>query len=84
MVQTTYGAVLTEVGHLEEADRHLHRAVELAPFYAAPHYALGRVAQLAHRPADAVQHYLAYLARVAAKEPRAAEVRARLAELRAH
>jgi hypothetical protein len=31
-----------------------------------------------------VQHYLAYLARVDAKEPRAAEVRARLAELRAH
>lgn len=84
LVQTTYGAVLTEVGHLEEADRHLHRAVELAPFYAAPYYALGRVAQMAHRPADAVQHYLAYLARVAAQEPRAAEVRARLAELQAH
>jgi hypothetical protein len=42
------------------------------------------VAQIAHRPADAVQHYLAYLARVAAQEPRAAEVRARLADLQAH
>lgn len=84
LVQTTYGVVLIEVGHLEEADRHLHRAVELAPFYAAPYYALGRVAQMAHRPADAVRHYLAYLARVVAQEPRAAEVRARLAELQAH
>ena len=84
VVQTTYGAVLTEVGHLEEADRHLHRAVELAPYYAAPYYALGRVAQMAHRPAAAVQHYRAYLARAAAREPRAAEVRARLAELQAH
>jgi tetratricopeptide (TPR) repeat protein len=83
LVQTTYGAVLTEVGHLEEADRHLRRAVELAPYYAAPYYALGRVAQMAHRPADAVRHYLAYLGRVAAREPRAAEVRARLGELRA-
>lgn len=81
LVQTTYGAVLVEVGHLADADRHLHRAVELAPFYAAPYYALGRVAQLSHRLADAVQHYRAYLARAAAQEPRAAEVRQRLADL---
>ncbi len=84
MVQTTYGAVLVEVGHLADADRHLHRATELAPFYAAPYYALGRVAQLAQRPTDAVQHYRAYLARAAAQDPRTAEVRARLAELQTH
>ena len=83
VVQTTYGAVLVELGHLGDADRHLHRAAELAPFYAAPYYALGRVAELAHRPADAVQHYRAYLARAAAQEPRAADVRRRLADLQA-
>ncbi|HKE92482.1 MAG TPA: tetratricopeptide repeat protein [Gemmatimonadales bacterium] len=83
VVQTTYGAVLVELGHLGDADRHLHRAAELDPFYAAPYYALGRVAELAHRPTDAVQHYRAYLARAAAQEPRAADVRRRLADLQA-
>lgn len=83
VVQATYGAVLADAGHLEDADRHLRRAAELAPFYAAPYYALGRVAQLAHRPADAVQHYRAYLARAAAREARVAEVRRRLTDLQA-
>ena len=80
-VQTTYGAVLVQLGHLAEADEHLRRAVDLAPFYAAPYYALGRVAELANRPADAVRHYRAYLARAGAVDPRAADVRARLAAL---
>jgi tetratricopeptide (TPR) repeat protein len=82
-VETTYGAVLIELGRLEDAATHLRRAAELAPYYAAPHYALGRAAQMASKPADAVRHYQAYLARTAAADPRVADVRARLTTLQA-
>jgi tetratricopeptide (TPR) repeat protein len=81
-VQTTYGAVLVELGHLDEAERHLHRATQLAPYYAAPYYALGRVAELANRPVDAVRQYEAFLARARIGEPRADEVRGRLTALK--
>lgn len=82
-VETTYGAILIELGRLEDAATHLRRAAELAPYYAAPHYALGRAAQMANQPTDAVQHYQAYLARTSAEDPRVADVRARLTTLQA-
>ena len=59
----------------------LRRAVALAPFYAAPHYALGRVAEFARKPGDAAQHYRAYLARAPTQDARTTEVRGRLASL---
>lgn len=82
-VQTTYGAVLAQIGRLAEAERHFHRVVELDPVYATPYYALGRVAELENRPADAVRDYDAYLARAPVREQsdRIAEVKSRLAGL---
>jgi tetratricopeptide (TPR) repeat protein len=82
-VQATYGAVLAQVGHLPEADQHLHRAIELAPFYSAPYYALGRVAEQEGRTADAIEQYHAYLARTWARDKRVSEVHDRLAALEA-
>jgi tetratricopeptide (TPR) repeat protein len=82
-VQTTFGAVLAQEGHLAEADQHLHRAIELAPYYAAPYYALGRIAEAANKPADAAEYYHTFLARTWARDTRAAEVHQRLATLEA-
>jgi tetratricopeptide (TPR) repeat protein len=80
-VQTAYASLLAQLGHIDEADQHLKRVVTLAPFYAAPYYALGRVAEMAKKPVDAAQHYHAFLARAAAQDGRVADARSRLATL---
>lgn len=80
-VHTVYASVLTEVGHLGDAEQQLRRVIALAPYYAAPYYALGRVDELAHKPADAVQSYRAFLAHAPAQDARAGEVRQRLSVL---
>ena len=80
-VHTAYASVLTQLGHMDDADRHLHRVTVLAPFYAAPYYALGRLAELAHKPSDAAQQYHAFLARAAVQDQRVADARGRLAAL---
>lgn len=82
-VQTAYASLLAELGHIDEADQHLKRVVTLAPFYAAPYYALGRVAEMAMKPADAAQHYQAFLTHAAAQDARVADARGRLATLEA-
>jgi tetratricopeptide (TPR) repeat protein len=82
-VQTAYASLLAQLGHLDEADQHLKRVVTLAPFYAAPYYALGRVAEMAKKPADAAQHYHAFLAHAASQDGRVADARGRLATLEA-
>lgn len=82
-VQTAYASLLAQLGHIDEADQHLKRVVALAPFYAAPYYALGRVAEMAKKPADAAQHYHAFLAHAAVQDTRVADARGRLATLEA-
>jgi tetratricopeptide (TPR) repeat protein len=82
-VQTAYASLLAQLGHIDEADQHLKRVVALAPFYAAPYYALGRVAEMAKKPADAAQHYHAFLAHAASQDSRVADARGRLATLEA-
>jgi tetratricopeptide (TPR) repeat protein len=80
-VQLTYGSVLADAGRLEDAGRHLRRAEQLAPFYAATRYALGRVAEDGGKPAEAIEHYREFLARAPALDSRLAEVRQRITRL---
>jgi tetratricopeptide (TPR) repeat protein len=80
-VQTTYATVLAQSGHLPEADQHLRHAVELDPYYATSYYVLGRVAEFAGKPADAIGDYRAFLGHTRAQDPRVAEVTRRMADL---
>ena len=83
VLQATYGTVLAQTGHIPEAAQHLHRAVELDPYYASPYYVLGRVDEFAGKPADAISDYRAYLGHTRAQDPRIADVQRRLADLAA-
>jgi len=80
-LQATYGTVLAQAGHIPEAQQHLHRAVELDPYYANPYYVLGRVDEYAGKSADAAGDYRAYLGHTRAQDPRIVEVQRRLAGL---
>ena len=82
-VQATYGATLAQAGRLADAVAHLRKATELEPFYPIPYYLLGRVVDMMGKPADAVEHYRAYVARASRRDPRLAEVQAHLAALAA-
>ncbi len=82
-LQATYGTILAQAGHIPEAQQHLHRAVELDPYYANPYYVLGRVDEYAGKSADAVADYRAYLGHTRAQDPRIADVQQRLATLNA-
>ena len=80
-LQATYGTVLAQTGHIPEAEQHLHRAVELDPYYANSYYVLGRVDEFSGKAADAVGDYRAYLGHTRAQDPRIADVQRRLAGL---
>lgn len=80
-LQATYGTVLAQAGHIPEAEQHLHRAVELDPYYANSYYVLGRVDEFSGKAADAVGDYRAYLGHTRAQDPRIADVQRRLAGL---
>lgn len=80
-LQATYGTVLAQAGHIPEAQQHLHRAVEIDPYYANSYYVLGRVDEFAGKTADAAGDYRAYLGHTRAQDPRIAEVQRRLAGL---
>ena len=80
-LQATYGTVLAQTGHIPEAQQHLHRAVELDPYYANSYYVLGRVDEFAGKAADAAGDYRDYLGHTRAQDPRIAEVQRRLAGL---
>ena len=80
-LQATYGTVLAQTGHIPEAEQHLHRAVELDPYFANSYYVLGRVDEFAGKAADAVGDYRAYLGHTRAEDPRIADVQRRLAGL---
>lgn len=81
VLQATYGTILAQAGHIPEAQQHLHRAVELDPYYANSYYVLGRVDEFAGKTADAVGDYRAYLGHTRAQDPRIADVQRRLAGL---
>jgi tetratricopeptide (TPR) repeat protein len=81
VLQATYGTILAQAGRLPEAQQHLHRAVELDPFYANSYYVLGRVDEFAGKSTDAAGDYRAYLGHARAQDPRVAEVQRRLAGL---
>lgn len=81
VVRLTYGALLAQLGHPAEAQPQLQRAAELEPYFALPHYLLGRVADVLQKREEAVASYQAYLARAAKRDARRAEVTERLAEL---
>lgn len=80
-LQATYGTVLAQAGRIPEAEQHLHRAVELDPYYANTYYVLGRVDEFAGKAADAVGDYRAYLGHTRTQDPRIADVQRRLAGL---
>ncbi len=80
-LQATYETVLAQTGHIPEAEQHLHRAVELDPYYANSYYVLGRVDEFAGKAADAVGDYRAYLGHTRAQDPRITDVQRRLAGL---
>jgi tetratricopeptide (TPR) repeat protein len=80
-MEATYGTVLAQAGHIPEAQQHLHRAVELDPYYANSYYVLGRVDEFTGKAADAVGDYRAYLGHTRAQDPRIADVQRRLADL---
>jgi tetratricopeptide (TPR) repeat protein len=82
-VRYTYGSVLAHIGKVEEAAEQLRKAIELEPFYAAPYYLLGRVAEAAGEPADAVTHYEAFVARAPGNDGSLAHARARVSALSA-
>lgn len=79
----TYGAVLAEVAKHAEATEQLKKAVELEPLYAAPYYLLGRVAELAQQPGEALRHYETFIARAHARDGNLASARARMSALTA-
>lgn len=81
VLQATYGTILAQAGHIPEAQQHLHRALDLDPYYANPYYVLGRVDEYAGKSTDAVGDYRGYLAHTRAQDPRVADVQRRLATL---
>lgn len=80
-VHVTFGTLLGQVGRTDEAEAHLRQAVELEPYYALPHYLLGRVAELRKNRDQALAAYRAFLGRAAQRDPRREEVTQRLADL---
>ena len=49
------GATLMKIRRVEEAEKYLRRAIELAPTFAKPHEDLGRLLVELHRPEEAVE-----------------------------
>jgi tetratricopeptide (TPR) repeat protein len=59
------GVLLYDAGRLTDAAAQLEKALELDPYYAAPHYQLGRVYQAAGKKVEAIEHYRLFLAHAA-------------------
>lgn len=64
-----YGVVLHSARRLEEAEQQLKLAVELDSDYAAPYYRLGAVYQGEGKFPEAIDQYLAFLARAPKRDP---------------
>ena len=79
--RVTYGTLLARVGRTEEAMTHLQQAADVEPYYAMPHYLLGRVAEARQDTQKAIASYRAFLARASQRDQRRAEVVQRVADL---
>jgi tetratricopeptide (TPR) repeat protein len=82
LVRLTYGALLAQTGKADDAEPHLRRVVELEPFFATPHYLLGRVAEQKGNTDGATQEYQAFLRLASKKDVRRGDVTQRLADIR--
>ena len=82
-LRLTYGQVLAAVGKVDEATENLRKTVELEPLYAAPYYLLGRVAETASKPGEALAHYQGFIARAHGRDGNLADARARVSALTA-
>jgi len=82
-LRVTYGALLAQVGRLDEAVAHLRKAVELEPYYPLPYYVLGRLGESLRRRDQALDDYRAFLARASQRHSRRDEVIHRVTDLEA-
>lgn len=80
-LRVTYGALLAQVGRLDEAVAQLRKAVELEPYYPLPYYVLGRLGEALRRRDQALDDYRAFLARASQRHSRRDEVVRRVADL---
>jgi tetratricopeptide (TPR) repeat protein len=78
-----YGAMLAQLGRLDEAAPQLARASQAAPFYADPHFALGMVHDAQGNVDGARQAYRDFLARASRTHRRRAAAEQRMAALSA-
>lgn len=79
----TYGAVLAQLGRLDQAAEQLTRASQVAPHYADPHLAMGVVRDGQGNVAGALESYRAFLARAPGSHRRRAVAEQRVAALAA-
>ena len=79
VVHYTYGAMLAQLGRLDEAAQHVEHAMQMAPFYADSYFAMGVVRDGQGNTSAALEAYRAFLARAARGHRRrpAAEQRVR-------
>jgi tetratricopeptide (TPR) repeat protein len=80
-VHYTYGAMLAQLGRLDEAAVQLARASEIAPFYADPYFALGVVRDGQGNVDAAREAYGRFMQRAAATHRRRAAAEQRLRDL---
>lgn len=80
-VHYTYGAMLAQLGRLDEAAVQLARASELAPYYADPYFAMGVVRDGQGNVDAARQAYQGFMARAALTHRRRSLAQQRLADL---
>jgi predicted Zn-dependent protease len=79
--RAAYAILLAETGRRDEAVLQLRGAADLEPFYAAPYYLLGWVAELQGNRDAALQGYRAFLARAGAVDRLRTIVEQRVADL---
>ena len=84
LVRMRYAALLAQLGRLDSATTQFRRAADLEPYYALPHYYLGRIAEAGRQREPAIEAYRAFLARASQADPRRADVAQRLADLTAN
>lgn len=69
------------VGDFEAATTSLTKVVSLEPYFAAPHFQLGRAAEAKKSPSEATEHYKKFLTLAARNDRDVANARARLAAI---
>lgn len=77
----TYGAVLAQLGRMDEATAQLQRAMAAAPHWAEPHFVLGVVRDAQGNLAGAREAYQAFLARAPAGHRRRGQATQRVVDL---